>query len=340
MRFRLLVSCFSLAFLAASPAVFGAAADALPTSSEIKEAFEAQQYPQVLQKLNRVLILKGKAAQDYNRHDLLLIKAETHLRLKAMSAAAQAFQEASKEAPDGPAAANDIATELLVRKSTATLTYQPKAKDPADKTKSLPTIDIVEPEDRKKAIAAFFADEFAATEALVKAAKQGRSISNVQQVLPTIRNTRWLEMAATGKDDKSKAMVADLATRAKTLLDTSLKEFKTTVDDIERSSMEVTTAHVPVTDKQTGKILYFVNKYKYRGPSNQQMGTIRDMVSTCSKIYDSCDELGGSLGSTGKEFDAVKEQAKSVGTKANNISTHDWRQVYDNPPPGPPPPAK
>src|SRR3954466_10275028 len=107
MRFRLLVSFFSLAFLAASPVVIGAASDALPTSSEIKEAFEAQQYPQVLQKLNRVLMLKGKAAQDYNRHDLLLIKAETHLRLKAMPAAAQAFQEASKEAPDGPAAAND-----------------------------------------------------------------------------------------------------------------------------------------------------------------------------------------------------------------------------------------
>src|SRR5262249_35256492 len=158
--------------------------------------------------------------------------------MKSMAAAAQSFQEASKEAPDGPAAANDIATELLVRKSTGTFTYQPKAKDPADKTKSLPPIDILEKETRKKAIDALFVDEFAATEALVKTAKQGRSISNVQAALPAIRNTRWLEMATSGKDDKSKAMVADLATRAKTLLDTTLKEFKTSVDDIERSAME------------------------------------------------------------------------------------------------------
>ena len=34
----------------------------------------------------------------------------------------------------------------------------------------------------------------------------------------------WLRLKLAGKDDKSKAMVADLATRAKTLLETTLKD--------------------------------------------------------------------------------------------------------------------
>jgi hypothetical protein len=341
MSFRALVPCFTLlAIFGVARAHAAAAPEALPTSAEIKEAFDAQQYPQVLQKLNRILILKGKAAQNYDRHGLLQIKGESHLRLKALPAAAQAFADASKEAPDGPAAAMDIATEQLIRKSTATLTYQPKGHDPADKTKPLPPIDILDPENRKKAISALFADELAATEAMVKNARQSKSITPIQQALPTIRNTRWIEMAATEKDDKSKALVADLASRAKSLLETSLKEMKESADDLERSTMEVTVAHVPVNDKQTGKILYFVNKYKYRGPSPRQMQSIQEIVSTCLKIFNSCDELGGSLGATGKEFDGVKEQAKTIGTKANALATKDWRTTYDQPPPTPPPAAK
>jgi effector-binding domain-containing protein len=340
MSFRALVPCFlCIVSLAAGRAV-AAAADALPSTSEIKQAFDEKQYPQVLQKLNRVLILKGKAAQAYNRHELLVIKGETHLRMKAMPAAAAAYAEASKEAPDGPAAATDIAIEQLFRKSTATLAYQPKAKDPSDKTKTLPPIDILEADSRKKAIAALFIDELAATEAVVKAARQAKSVTQILQALPAIRNVRWIEMAATGKDEKSKVMVGDLATKAKTLLETALKEMKQTIDDIERSAMEVTVAHTPVTDKQSGKILYFKNEYRYRGPNNRQVSTVQEVLTTCSKIYESCDEMGGSLGTTGKEFDAVKEQSKTVGTKANNIATHNWKQTYDQPPPGPPPAPK
>lgn len=339
MGMRIFVPCFSLLLGFATHGALAAAAEPLPTIGEIKQAYDDKQYPQVLQKLNRVLILKGKAAESYDRHELLEIRGETQLRMKSLPAAAQSFAEAAKETNDGPSVAKDIATEILLKKSTALLQYQPKAKDPADKTKQLPPIDILEPDNRKKAIAALLTDEIAAADAVVKAARQAKSLTQILQALPTIRNVRWIEMASTGHDERSKAMVADLGTRAKTLIETSLKDTKERVDDLERLTMEVVTAHVPITDKQSGKILGFRNEFRYRGPTPRQMTEIQDIVSTCSKIFDSSDELGGSLGTTGKEFDGVKEESKTIGTRANALATKNWRQTYTQPPPTPPPPA-
>ena len=43
-------------------------------------------------------------------------------------------------------------------------------------------------------------------------------------------------------------------------------------------------------------------------------------------------ELGGTLGSTGKEFDVPKATSATVGTKAKKMLDHNWRQTFDTPP--------
>ena len=70
--------------------------DALPTRTEMREAFDAGDYPRTLQQVARALAVKGDAARDYDRYDLLILKAEAHLRLKNTAAAAAAFDEAAK----------------------------------------------------------------------------------------------------------------------------------------------------------------------------------------------------------------------------------------------------
>jgi hypothetical protein len=285
--------------------------------------------------MTRVLVLKGKAADGYDKHELLRIKGETHLRMKASQPAISAFAEASKIAPDGPAAAVDIATELLLRKSGAGFNYQPKLKDKDDKTKSLPPVNVVDTEGRKKGIELLYADELAALTPKVTAAKEGRTLPPIMNALPDIRNVRWLEMAATGSDGTTKTMVADLVNKAKKLLESGLEEMTESTDSIEKSSLEVITARVPVNDPQTGKLIRIDTKYKYRGPDNKQYATLRDTLATCQKIHESCDELGGTLGSTGKEFDGPKATAATVGTKAKKLLDHNWRQTFDTPPAAP-----
>src|SRR5580765_6335680 len=84
-----------------------AGAEALPTAAEIHQLYDEAKYPQVLQKLQRVLILKGEAAKPYDRHDLLRLRGETQLHLKAQAPAAQSFTEAAAATDDAAAIAMD-----------------------------------------------------------------------------------------------------------------------------------------------------------------------------------------------------------------------------------------
>lgn len=315
-------------------------ADPLPTHADIRQSFDAGDYPRALQKLTRVLTLRGKAAEPYDRHALLVLQGETHLRMRAGTLAGKAFAEAAKEAKDGPAAAADVAAELLVKRSSVGLAYQPKAKDPADKTKALPAIDIVDPASRKRAVAALFADEWAATEPRVRAAKQARTLPPILEALPTIRTLRWLELAAVGGDNKTRELIGPLPDTAKKLLDASVKEMDESADAIRVMAMDVTTARVPVNDRQTGKVIRIDTKYRYRGPTPRQFATLKEALSTCGKIYKSCDELGGTLGSTGKEFEGTKSAAETLGTKVKAMLDTNWETRFDAPPPAAPRPVQ
>src|SRR4051812_25775147 len=71
--------------------------EALLTQQELHQLFDAGQYQPVLQKLARVLQLKGNAAAAYDHVDLYLLRGETFLQLKQQSQALASFQLAMKE---------------------------------------------------------------------------------------------------------------------------------------------------------------------------------------------------------------------------------------------------
>src|SRR5688500_1419433 len=57
------------------------AANAPISTEDIKAAYEKGDYQETLRLLGRVLALKGKAADPYDRYELLLMRAESHLKL-------------------------------------------------------------------------------------------------------------------------------------------------------------------------------------------------------------------------------------------------------------------
>ncbi|HEX8915636.1 MAG TPA: hypothetical protein VF796_25000 [Humisphaera sp.] len=328
-----LIALFVLSLVATRPAA-AQTAEPLPTAAEIKALYDAGEYQKALPKLARVLTLKGKAAEPYNRHELLVLRGETYLRVKGSSASAAAsFAEASKEAPDGQAAALDIANELLIRRSTNALVYTPKQKDPKDKAKPLAPINILEPDGRKAGIAALYNDELAVLEPKLKAADAARTLQPVLDLLPPIRQVRWLEMAATGADANAQKMVAALADRAKRQCDTALKEMTEDLEPIDKAINEPWQARIPINDKQTGKIMGFETKWKRRGPQPRQLARMQEMFATTGKIHAACDELGGTLGKTGHEFDDVKARAEILGGKLKRRLDTDWRAAFDVQPP-------
>ena len=99
---------------ASAPPVRAAPPEPLATQEDIQQLYNQGKHAAVLQKLQRVLLLKGAAAAPYDRHALLRLKGESHLRSKQNGPAAQAFNAAAEEAADPTARAIDLSTEFLI----------------------------------------------------------------------------------------------------------------------------------------------------------------------------------------------------------------------------------
>ena len=127
-------------------------ADPLPTIEQIRKRIEAGDGADALKHVNRLLSLRGKAAEAYSKHELLSLKGEAHLRLRANEAAAAAFRQAASEADDPQQKAVARATELLIRRSK-NLGFTPNKVAKGGKAEP---IDIVEAESRHKALSALF----------------------------------------------------------------------------------------------------------------------------------------------------------------------------------------
>src|SRR5215218_333150 len=84
---------FILAFvLSASSLVRAQAnADPIPTLQELQQLQTDKQWQPLLQKLSRVLGLRGDAAKNYDRYELFSMKGEAHAQLKQPVPAISAF---------------------------------------------------------------------------------------------------------------------------------------------------------------------------------------------------------------------------------------------------------
>src|SRR3954454_22928555 len=59
----------------------------LPTMQQIQALYDAANYNDLLKALAKVLPIKGKAAESYDRQKLLQLKLETHMKLKQQAPA-------------------------------------------------------------------------------------------------------------------------------------------------------------------------------------------------------------------------------------------------------------
>lgn len=323
------VSLLTLAFGLLAPVVSRAAgAEALPTQDDIHQLFDQGKYPLALQKLQRVLVLKGAAAKPYDRHDLLRLKAETHLRMKVQAAAAQAFTEAADEAgQDTHAGDVDRAMALLIKRSQ-NFAYTPKVRE---KGKPTDPINIVEAETRKQALEALFRDEFAVAAPKIKAVQDARQLPPIIDVMATVRDVRILESAATGSTAETKKVVGDLGARAQELMADAVKRLKGPVEDIEKSANEIVRVESVGGDPRTGG-LRSDPKWKKKGIDRRDTTDLQDTIATCEKIAAACRDLADVLGDGAADFGGVRSEAGKLARRADQVLNADYRRTYDRPP--------
>ena len=261
--------------------------DALPTRTEMDESFEAGDYPRTLQQVARALAVKADAAGDYDRYDLLILKAEAHLRLKNTAAAAAAFDEAAKSAAHAKGVAvGTVSAELVRRSRNLQYTPSPQKKEKGAAAAAGPAdpIDITDADGRARAFTAMLEDAKGKVVAEVKAAKAAATLAPIVDALAMLRDLRLLELAAEDESGAAAEMAAGLAERARALAERPVQQMAEQVAKVEEAASREYTDYTPRRNAG-GRVTRVTSGVT--GPTAPQSAELRRIVAECRGIHES-----------------------------------------------------
>src|SRR5437868_6583702 len=90
-----------LLFIAQAHAQPTGASVAPASTQPIQQMLDDKKYVEVLKETQRILRLKGPAAEAYNKADVLMLRGEAQVQLKQMQPAIESLKQAVKESTDG-----------------------------------------------------------------------------------------------------------------------------------------------------------------------------------------------------------------------------------------------
>jgi hypothetical protein len=294
----------------AAPAPHAPGAGAKPaTLSDARDAFDQGQYPRALQLVTRVLAAKGEAAKGLDRYELLVLKGESHLRLKNSPAAAEAFDEAAKFAADEKTAALARAMGELVRRSKGSL-YTPPAEKGAPPPRP---IDITDRSQRVAAFAAMFRESEPKVSAAAEAARRGVELPKMLEALRMLWDLRTLEVAATDGDAESKKLGAELAEKARYVMARAVAQMGDTVSQIESSASQV------YEDVRPAGGAAYANS-NVVGLGKDDIHTLRQIAADCDRIAGVAADLKSIAPSDqGDALRALRDDAAAVASNAREV---------------------
>ena len=310
----------------------------LPTSGQVRELFEQGDYAQAIKQATTALAARGADAVAGNqRHDLLVLKGEAQLKLKNLNAAAAAFDEAERFAPDGVAgetAAVDRSTAELFRRSKGG-TYTP----PVRKGAAAPApLDVSEPAARKAAFAAMFEEARPKVAAAVKSASLARQLPALLDAAKMLRDLRALELASSGETKETGKIAADLTPRARSLMARAVGDMADTVQKLEAKAMQVYNQVTPagggMRAAESGAV----------GLTIDETSRVRRIAGDCSRVAGVASDLKALF--PADEADALRtlrDDADAVARHATQLADTRWDDYraadeYVDPNAGGPPP--
>jgi hypothetical protein len=319
---RTLVISVCTAGLAAAPAhpPTTAPADApSPLMQELQTRFDVGDYDGVLRTISHALSQGPKALEGISKHTLLEMRGEAELRLKQTEAAAAAFRDASKATEDPQLSAIDSATELLIRR-TRMQKYTPKPPPGQDKQPA--PIEVIPADQRKLALRAFFADEWAAVAPKMKAAKDGTSVVVIMDAINAMKSHQLptLDLAANGNDDQTRQAVTGLKDHAAELLSKGLEKLGKREQEITSAANEIIHQQVMVPGPQGLEPQDLARRRGLRGSERQELDGIS---RTASQIAEAARALIAGLGDK-TAADDLLEQANDIIQRANKAINADY----------------
>lgn len=313
----LLVACLSVF----ASNVRAANPDPLAQVEEAKAAFEKGDYNETLRLIGRLTALKGKAAEGIDRYELLMLKGESHLKLKSTTNAVDAIEaaaKAAKEAQDDKAAADARALVVLVKRSK-NLQFTPKLT--VDKRTKKDPIDITDLKQREEAFDALYAEEKATVRPKVLAAEKRKDLKPVAVALKDVVALKDLEVAATGKDAETKETIQQLVDRAHKLMARGLDDMTRRTERIAERANEL----VQYTVERPGG--GFETRTKRAGIDRDDGNELKNIINDCKRVIQECKNLTESFTEDVEPFEDLEDQARQTGERAHDVLTENYSRV-------------
>jgi hypothetical protein len=293
---------------AAVPPAAAGAAEAMPSTKDVRAALDKGDAVEALRLVSRLLPLRGAAAKNIDRYELLTLKAEAHLRLKAGDAAAQAFRLAAEQADDRERAAVARATEQLIRRSHG-LVYTPRIAVKGQAANRDP-IDVIDPEKRKAALRAMFADEMAELAPKLHAAKAAKTLPPALKAMQAARDLSTLELAANGSADQVNGVVEELKQSCKDLLTRAMERTTKRVDQITQMANDPEIVR-QVFPNPLGGFEVDVAERR-RGLKRQDIAQLKGLADTCDEVAAGGKAVARAAGANESEMEDVVEAAEDL----------------------------
>jgi hypothetical protein len=293
------------------------AANEMLSSDELHKLVDAGQYKDALRGLARPLQLRGPAAGAYDRHDLLMLKAEcliqSHDNATALATLALAHKESAAAAKPEEVLLADALAELI-QKSTGGV-YLPKTG-----ASRLP-IKLLDRSARKSAYDALFADQFTLFQQKAAAASNAKSLPPFLEAAKSAAAVRAVEFASTGSNTQSSDVMKDLA-------DHALKLLTDVLDDLDVKQTRISTA----ANRQITET-YYANARGQSYPQNRthkaglgpnDPAALKEIIETCKKMPPAAQQLADAFGTEQDAFKAVATKADDLKAKATITLTTDY----------------
>jgi hypothetical protein len=317
--FRIAVfSVFLLASLAAAPLRSPAA-----SPDQIQAMFDAGKFRQVLRETAIVVHLRDPAKFGYDLHAIWLLKAEAHLRLKQQILSAEAFESASKVAPDSASSDLDHATGLAVGESKAGV-YISVAEREDVRAKGT---SVVDPAGRAKSLEALFEDRFAAAKHSLDPLDKEKSVKKIVGASDTLAELRRIERAATatsttaGNSDRTDAIANKLAARADRLIGDPLVAESNQVEQIARNAAQIVTVQVNVPDPNNPKKTQPQQQQAKQGLSSADLQFLTQVEGDCRRTIAECTDAASLLQADPQIFATTNSAATFLLARATTIAT-------------------
>jgi hypothetical protein len=285
--------------------------------------------------LSRVVNLRGAAGAAYDKYDMWMLKGESHLRLRQLKPAAEAFAAAARATDDDARAATARATERLLaaakmfritRRGANPAAGAAKgakaAKDPDDPQDAKPrSADLLDPAQREAALTILYEDELAAHQPKLKAALRARKLPPIAEALKLADGLHDLELAATGGDGELSEIRRDLAERAVTLMSKALDRIEKDVTDIREDAQQLVERR---GRRQTTFSGGFGNTEEVimterRGLLEGDPERLREAIQTCLQIVEASKSLAKNGGGDADDAEDVADRAADIGEAAERV---------------------